>query len=796
MSTTATAFYAYPSKPPDRAETIQGAITEISQAGVVDMIGWPSVSVTGKLIIREILDAIDRAAIFACDLTDLNDNVLFELGYAIGRSKRIWISLNSTIESATANYRRFGTALIPIGYSGYSNQRTLVEAFYKDQPWEDIASGAISIAVGDGQAPATKPTVLYLKSKVETDASVLLTEDVYRNDVFSEVVLDDPTEAASQPLAWYVQNIRHSDAVVAHLLSKEHAGAAMHNAKCSLVCGLAFGLAKPVLMLAHEPHVSPVDYQNILRAHTSKAQCARFFDSWLADVRARIEEHWSRVSEHHSARVGATDLKHLSIGEAIAENEEDDIGDYFIETNAYVQSLRGQQTIFVGRKGTGKTANLYAVENELAKNKRNHVCVIKPVGYEIEGVLRMLKQSIPASERGYLVESLWKFLVYTELAASVADELEARPDYLHSEFSAEERDLIGIVKERANLIRPPFSIRLQEAVESLCEIELYKPGGEQRARVSEILHNRMLANLRDLLSRVLQGRDRVAILVDNLDKAWGPSDDIERLVQLLFGLLAVSGRIVDEFQVSSGRREKVNLSMSIFLRSDIFAHVQESARERDKLVYEPLIWNDPALLLRVIDERLSSSVESLTPDEIWERFFVPEVENLPIRQFIVQNTLPRPRDVIYLVKTAVADAVNRAHARVEETDFISAREKYSQFVLDALIAEDDPRLGKLEEIFYEFPGSAAVLTRAEVEENIKNAGVDDDKVPMYLDMLCDLNFLGIGSSTSTYEYPQDERSRRISQKVAQKVAGRRGDGQEMYEVHPAFHPVLQIQRGA
>jgi hypothetical protein len=74
-------FVAYSSNPPALAETIETAITKISEGDVVTIHGWKSLAVGGKYIITEICRAIDDSDLFIADLTGLNHNVLFELGY-------------------------------------------------------------------------------------------------------------------------------------------------------------------------------------------------------------------------------------------------------------------------------------------------------------------------------------------------------------------------------------------------------------------------------------------------------------------------------------------------------------------------------------------------------------------------------------------------------------------------------------------------------------------------------------------------------------------------------------------
>lgn len=84
-------FVAYPSKPASLAATIEEAISQLNGAGMdLDVTGWHDLKVAGKLIIAEVCQAIDSAHVVIADVTTLNHNVLFELGYAIARKKQIW----------------------------------------------------------------------------------------------------------------------------------------------------------------------------------------------------------------------------------------------------------------------------------------------------------------------------------------------------------------------------------------------------------------------------------------------------------------------------------------------------------------------------------------------------------------------------------------------------------------------------------------------------------------------------------------------------------------------------------
>jgi hypothetical protein len=87
---------------------------------------WEDLRVSGKIICTEILEQIRNCSKFACDLTYLNHNVLFELGYAISQKRILKIFLNPSIEDAEKNYSDF-KILKTIGYTKFINSKEIVK---------------------------------------------------------------------------------------------------------------------------------------------------------------------------------------------------------------------------------------------------------------------------------------------------------------------------------------------------------------------------------------------------------------------------------------------------------------------------------------------------------------------------------------------------------------------------------------------------------------------------------------------------------------------------------------------
>jgi hypothetical protein len=782
-------FVAYPSSPVDRADSIEQAITELDRAGVVDIIGWKNLKVTGRVVIGAICDEIKKRQIFIGDVTGLNPNVLFELGYAMAHRKRVWLLLNPRIARSKVEFDRF-QLLTSVGYAAYNNSSEIVRQFYLEEPYKKLDQNLYDELLRAAGPPSKNDALLYLRCDVSTEASMRIARRVSSGPIPS--VIDDPQEIRLQPFPWYVQQVTSAFAIVCHFLSTDYDSWELHNAKHALVAGLAHGLAKPLLMLAHEPYASPLDYRDLLRKHSKASVAESVFADWSLPYVEQYEKRKAQAAAYRAEERAQMNLRDISVGEPIAEFESDSVPDYYVSTAAYTETLRSKYSLVVGRKGTGKTATLYKLTEELQSDPRNHVCVIKPVGYELEGLISVLREELSRAEQGYLVESFWKFLLYTELTKSVYEQLLRKPNYY--ERTPAEATLCEFVDQYRSLIVPEFSTRLETAVARLREVPHSSSADGRRLKISELLHHEMLARLRLLLGEVLKTNAKVAILADNLDKAWNPNGDLALLSELLFGLLSVSRRVAEEFWRDASGRAAVNLSFALFLRSDIYAAMLQFARERDKLPARLIIWGDPELLKRVIEARFMKSVADIkSPREVWERYFVPTVRGVPTWEYIGHRILPRPRDLIYLIKSALQFAVNRGRARVEEKDFVDAERQYSRFALDALIVEAGVRIGNIEDLLLQFLQSSEIVTESEISARLLAAKISPGEMENIINLFVELTFVSSEVARNRFEFLYDEQDQRKLSVMARRTAAETMNGIRRFRIHPAFHAFLEIK---
>lgn len=795
MPKRARVFYAYPANPRNVGETISATVDKLKAGGALKQNNlsfrlWPDNAISGKSLVTTILSQIERDQIFACDLTYPNPNVSFELGYAIAKFKRIFASLNSSITDAEKEYRRLFSPLLGMGFTNYDNHEDLAESLLSDAPWKNLDQTLLNERYQQQTPRLENPTLLYIKPTNNSDSVIAIQEEFNRSRFAQSIITDDPHEYSSQPLEWYAEKILDADVVVVHLLSTDHNNHSFHNTKASIVAGLAHGLGRPMIMLAHSPYQPPIDYEKWLVLHDTAEECIRKAKPWLGEVGENLTHRRARRQLKGDPRSNQMDLRHLFLGDAVAEHESERLHEYFVETDSYNRALDDQLTILVGRRGTGKTAILYAIRSEMRKSARNHVTVLKPIGYETHGLIRVLEEIRQRSERGFLIESLWKYLIYSEIATDVAKEILNRPVY--QERTPEELSFLEYCDTNSQVLEPPFSERIETAVLSLQGVGQIVDARDQRLKISEYLHTSLINELRRRLGIALEKTDSLTLLIDGLDEPWGPGEHIDHLAELIGGLLGLVRSIPNDFLRSSSKIKPVEAKITVSLRSDIFAFIQHLIPEQDKLPLVRITWNDREQLLRVLEERMlhDAPKERVAPD-VWKNLFPTEVVGVSPIEFILRSVLPRPRDLIHMARAAVSISINRGHQRVTQDDLLTARSQYSQYAFDSILKEDDPVKGKLEDLLYEFAGTGKELNRADIESTFSSANVEGEDIDFYLDLLCDISFLAVETTTG-FRYPVNEEERRTLRNVARVVASKENRN-ERFAINPAFYQVLQIE---
>ncbi len=782
------AFFAYPSSTPTLREPIQDAVRELNARKQIDIKTWEKCGTSGNFVIKDICDAIDEADLFFADLTGLNANVMFELGYAIACDKRVWLILDETYSEEKKMFDQL-RVLTTVKYLPCCNSQDIVSGFYNENPFLDPGNTIYQTAIKPNLKPGGDQKVFHLKSQHENQAATKVST-LLGQRLKNKIMLDDPGETPVQTLTWYGIRVFSCKGLICHFMNPKREGTYLQTARQALVCGMAYGAGIPLLMLAEGDFLSPIDYRENLRHYNTARDATAYLEEWLPQVEKNLATEQGITAARPSPMRLEVDLRSLSFGESVAESEAENlVEEYFVPTAAYNDALRGTQRVFVGRKGSGKTANLIKLEAELSERRQNLVCVIKPPTYQMQGIVDLLKRYQHRNVKGYAIETLWKFLLLSEIA-NVASDLE---NPALGPVDVVVQNFFNFVEENRKVIRSDFSTRLETCIQNL-ERAIEKSGdGNSYLPVSEALHSGILKQLRIELGKFLSNERRVIILVDNLDKAWEQQNDIEALSEILWGLLEVAQKLPMELGRQDNRRQSIQLNLAIFLRSDIFYKIRKISHEPDKMPYSLLSWDDTELLCSVIEKRFISSFETpVNSSVLWEQYFCPTVNGTPTREYIMKTVLKRPRDIIHFVNEAVTTAINRGHTQIEEEDIFAAEQQYSEYVFRRVDLENTLTGISLEDVVFGFAGRSVTLCESEVVEVLKSEGISEEKMETVIDFLYDLTFLGIEVKEDDFVFFTTPEEFRKKQKLAEGFALRKGTEQR-FQIHKAFQAFLETE---
>jgi hypothetical protein len=783
-------FVAYPSRPELRREAVSAAAEKIGRLGDVTVRPWEDLHVGGRIVIDVILREIETTDGGLYELTDLNPNVLFELGYAVGKKKSVFPVINNAVEHAVAHWQET-RILDAVGYVGYTNSDDIFAAFTQERP--DLRQQSVfDESIAPTLRPAGTPSVFYISSLHTDDASGAITR-IVRDEASRGIrlAIADPRETGVQPLTWYAQQIYDAVAALIHFESPENRDAWLHNARCAFVGGLAQGMSKPLLMLAPEDYSAPFDYRDLLYVYASANEASTRATHWLNRELDATRIYLAGVAADQRRRDLATELKTLRLGEPVAENEAGDLDAYFVETPFYRDVLAERTGIYVGRRGTGKTATMLEAARQLSVDRRNLVCTITPSDYQIETLARLISDYHERDTRGYVIEAIWVYLLLTEVALAVVRDISSRPAGVQP--NAPEWELAAFLEGPGSALKADFDIRLERAIRKLNAVEPQRSVEQERESIVEALYRDEMGEIRRLVEASLVNRSRVAILIDNLDRAWDQRDDLAPLSYLLLGLLNTAPGLTSVWQRAPGPRHALPFTAAVFIRTDIYQQLLTTAIEPDKLPVRRVGWDDPNLLLRVIEERYAASAGDDTDGrEIWARYFCEHANGLAVQDYILKRVLPRPRDVIVYVLAAIEAAIVRQSEIVDVEDILKADDVYSQFAFDAIKIED-PELGaRLEDAIIEFAGGEAIWNEDDLHELLLSAGFSAEEHDQAINQLRDVSFLGIEVRDDEFNFSDDDQEKRRGNVMARRLSTHR-NAPPRYLVHSAFRPYLEIR---
>jgi hypothetical protein len=764
-------FFAYASNPSSVGEIIESAVKKINSFSE-KIKSWKEVNVVGSFIIAGIQKAIDEREVFVADITTLNFNVTYEVGYAIGRGKKILIVKNKSITESDPRIGEVGI-FDTIGYSEYTNS---------DQLYAFLLNPNANVLLGDRPQLNTKVPLYILEQKFKTDYATRITARIKKAKYFYRSF--DPNETPRLSAYDAINQVGQSYGVLVSLLSKETNDYKIHNLRAAFIAGLAHGMNKATCILQHGDEPVPIDYRDFVNVYYKLED----IDNHIADFAGRIVEAFQEGKEVNVPK-HTTSLQKLDFGSSSAENEMRTLQGYYLKTDAFNRALRGEVQLVVGRKGSGKSAIFLQIRDKERSRGKNIVLDLKPEGYKLIKFKELILSYLQEGTLHHTIIAFWEYILLLEICHKALENDKAR-HMNDSELYAPYRSLQESYKKEHYLTDGDFSERMSRLMDNLTTSYKEKYGEAidvrlSSAEITNLLYKSDISILRNHLIEYVKHKDKVWLLLDNIDKGW-PSSGLQQEDFIIMRTLIDALRSIQR-QFS---KERIDMYPIIFLRNDVYELLVERTSDRQKEAKELLDWVDQDLLREVIKLRIKSSLDLESDDfeEVWRMICVSHYKGEETSQYLIERSLMRPRFLINLISQCKGFAVNLNHSKIEAEDIEKGFRSYSADLLTDISYEIRDVFPEAENVLYTFIASHHELTDGQLRETVREQLDDEMLIDRLIDLLLWHGFLGVKSKNSDISYIYSlNYNMKLLKGLIQKY-----NNEVIYVINPSFWPSLMI----
>lgn len=396
-----TGFIAYPSNPRQIGREIAAAIESLrDDHGLSGYTGWEENDIAGQFLVSPILEKIDTATFLVADVTRLNFNVAFEIGYAIGKQKRVILVRNSLLESDIDLFKELGI-FDTLGHDSYTNGKELARIISSH-------SDATPLPLGTRHASG-RPRVFLLEPKGKDTYDIQLRAALKKSKIGFERY--DPQEKGRLPGAYAIFSVVEQDALVARFLSKSRDGSLLHNIRVAFCSGVAEATGRELLLFQDADEPVPLDFRDYVTWAPDPSDLSPKVTALILNL---YEFHESAAATL-AGRRPQTLIARVDLGSSIAENESRFLSNYYLATAQFSRALRAEYQAITGRKGSGKTALFIELRNVLRKDPNNVVLDLQPEGFQLLKFREANLSFLTEGTKEHLLTVFWEYVLLVEI---------------------------------------------------------------------------------------------------------------------------------------------------------------------------------------------------------------------------------------------------------------------------------------------------------------------------------------------------------------------------------------------
>ncbi len=768
-------FAAYPSAPNTIGHSIETAEHLLSKRQRKNSFKtWRTTSIPGEFLFSPIRKSIEECDFLLFDISYPNFNVIYEVGYAIGKRKPILPVINRTLEDAGKYLRYLG--------------------IFDTITFEEIENGDDIYNIVNSFSDNSKP--ISIDNEINQLQPVYILDTLRRGEVISRIFSSvksarigfrsfDPKEQPRLSAMEAIKEVSASSGVIIPLLGIGAEDHEMHNLRAAFLIGLAHGMEKEALIIQQGEDPVPLDYREFVSPINHPSDVANLIGDFALRAFAALQKSGdTSIGEPRSF------LESLTLGSSAAENEYKSLHRYFVETHEYQRALRGEGRIVVGRKGSGKTAIFWRVRDRKRDDPNLIVLDLKPDGYQLrkfkEQVLKMMQEGT----KEHTITAFWEYLLLLEICHKI---LEAdRKKYLRDPELYERYMEISAQYRTDDYIQTgDFSERMSKLLSNIDQNFKSEFGNDDdikldQEKLTNLLHLHDVKSLKVAISNYMRSKDGIWILIDNVDKGWPPTGLQPDDILMVRTLVESTRKIEREFN-----REGFDCNSLIFIRNDVYELLVDNTADRGKEGLIEIDWTDREWLREVLRRRLvySGADEKLRFDSIWRQICNPIIDAKDSSDYLIDMCLMRPRFLIQILEYCVSSAVNLKHEKIEVEDIKKGSYSFSLGLIDNFGYELRDVYSDAEDIIYAFIECDYILSYQEVRQRVIESGFREEQADNLISLLIWFSFFGVERGLNDVRYIYD-----THYKMPLLVGGVEQDqlSKVTYIINPAFWPSLQI----
>lgn len=764
-------FYAYASFPAEIGQTIEEAVRIVNDQSLLCVKTWKALDIVGHFISEEVLEGIDSCDFLMADISVLNFNVTYEIGYAIGKGKRILLTRNKSIRERNLTIKEVGI-FDTLGYEEYQNSNELC-SFIKD-------------------TKNKKP--LNISKKINTKSPVYVLEGLHKTDWATRIISRikkarylfrsfDPNEQPRLSASDAINQVSQSHGVVVPLLSSNAVGSEVHNMRGAFIAGLADGMEKALCILQHGEEPVPLDYRDFVNT----SHHPNDINEYIADFAGHVAEAFQK-DVTTEATSDDSFLQSLDLGSTSAENEMRTLERYYLKTDQFLKSLRGEANIVVGRKGSGKSAIFLQVRDRERNKKGNIVLDLKPDGYKLIKFKELILSFLEEGTFQHTIMAFWEYVLVLEICYKILEkdrEQHKRDHTLYEPY----RKLADLYHAEGYETEGDFSERMSSLMEKMSTEYRSKHGNEKNVRLSasnltEMLYFHDVKEVTNQVIDYMRHKDVCWLLFDNIDKGWPTSGLEHEDLLIIRALIDATKKIERHFG-----RSNIEVNTIVFLRNDVYELLVNETSDRGKEGSVLLDWTDPDLLRELVRLRIISNdvSGSNTFDALWQKICISHYNGEESSQYLIDRSLMRPRFLLNMISQCKSFAINLNHDKILEEDIKKGLTAYSTDLLTDIGYEIHDVDNRVDDILYAFIGSKSKIKRGEIYNVLSEFGVDNSFHEKIFQLLLWYGFIGLFiDDDAKYIYDFN-----YSMKLVDGMIKKNGDID--YIINTAFWPALQIE---